>query len=45
MEERGDKIDNDIPLVTSQGTNTELERNSRTCFLHMEQGPFYMTLS
>jgi hypothetical protein len=26
-------------------TNMELERNGRTCFLHMEQGSFYITLS
>jgi len=41
----GDKINHEFSLVTGQGTYMELERNSRTCFLHMEQGSFYMTLS
>ncbi len=45
VDETGDKIDHEVSLVTGQGTNMELERNSRTCFLHMEQGSFYMTLS
>jgi hypothetical protein len=43
VDERGDKINHEVSLVTGQGTNMELERNGRTCFLHMEQGSFYMT--
>jgi hypothetical protein len=45
VDETWDKIDHEVSLVTGQGTNMELERNSRPCFLHMEQGSFYMTLS
>jgi hypothetical protein len=43
VDERGDKINHEVSLVTGQGTNMELEKNGRTCFLHMEQGSFYMT--
>jgi hypothetical protein len=36
VDETGDKIDHRVSLVTGQGTNMELERNIRPCFLHIE---------